>query len=264
VYQLISQGVLLQVGDEYPILKLTPVAWEVMRGQRSVRLVQPVRRKEDERPERSKAESVSWEGVNSELFEVLRGLRKQLADERKVPPYVIFSDATLRELARVRPKSQEGMRLIYGIGATKLADFGSRFFRLLDGHCHANGLSRDNASRPEPMPDLPRLGSRPNPQRELAFNLFRKGVGIEEVAQQTGRERSTLFGYLEEYVREECPPTVAAWVRDELYHQIAAAVRQVGNDRLKPIYLALGERVSYDDIRIVRAHLMARNAAQHT
>src|SRR5262249_3893395 len=114
-----------------------------------------------------------------------------------------------------------------------------------------------------PARDLPRLGSRPNPQRELAFNLFRRGVGIEEVARQTGRERSTLYGYLEEYVREERPPTLAAWVPDELYQQVAAATRRVGTDRLKPIYLALGERVSYDDIRIVRAHIVARAAALH-
>jgi ATP-dependent DNA helicase RecQ len=257
VYQLVGQGVLLQVGDEYPVLKLTPAAWEVMRGERSVRLRQPVRREKEERPEKSRADTVSWEGVDHDLFEALRGLRKELAEQRRVPPYVIFSDATLRELARVRPSSLERMRAVYGIGATKLADFGARFLHLLDTHCRARSLSRDNSSA-APAPSLPRLGVRPNPQRDLAFDLFRKGKGIDEVLQQTGRERRTLYGYLEEYVRGECPASVAPWVAAATYQQIAAAARQVGIGRLKPIYLALGERVSYEEIRIVRAHLLAQ------
>jgi len=215
-----------------------------------------VRLAKDERPEKSKADTVSWEGVDHGLFEALRELRKELAGQRRVPPYVIFSDATLRELARVRPSSLETMRAIYGVGSTKLADFGARFLQLLDRHCSAGALARDVALRIAASPELPKVGSRPNPQRVLAFALFRQGAGIDEVARQTGRERSTLFGYLEEFVREERPASVAPWVRDDLYQQIAAAAEKVGTERLKPIYLALAERASYDDIRIVRAHLV--------
>jgi ATP-dependent DNA helicase RecQ len=256
VYQLIGQNVLLQVGDEYPVLKLNAASWEVMRGERTVRLMQPVRRQKGERPEKSRADTVSWEGVDHELFEALRGLRKELAELRKVPPYVIFSDATLRELARVRPSSLEAMRAIYGIGATKLLNFGSRFLELLDAHCRRHSLSRDNMTAPR-APEPSRLSTRPNPARDLAFTWFRKETAIDEVAKQTGRERSTLYGYLEEYIRSERPASIAPWIAEELYQRIAAAARRVGLDRLKPIYLALGERVSYDDIRIVRAHLLA-------
>jgi ATP-dependent DNA helicase RecQ len=188
----------------------------------------------------------------------MRGLRKELADQRKVPPYVIFSDATLRELARVRPTSLDGMRLIYGVGATKLADFGGRFLQLLDRHCSTHGLSRDNAASVPRQPE--RSSSRLNPQRDQAFNLFRQGVTLDEVVRQTERGRATVCEYLDEFIREERPASVSPWVADDLYQQIAAATRQVGADRLKPIYLALGERVSYDDIRIVRAHLVARKA----
>jgi ATP-dependent DNA helicase RecQ len=264
IYQLISQNVLLQVGDEYPVLKLNEASWEVMRGERTVRLMQPVRRHKGERPEKSRADTVSWEGVDHELFEALRGLRKELAEQRKVPPYVIFNDATLRELARVRPSSLEAMRAIYGIGATKLLDFGGRFLQLLDAHCRRHSLSRDNAPAPLRAPEPPRVSSRPNPQRELALSLFRKGTALDEVARQTGRERSTLYGYLEEYLRAERPASIAPWIAEGLYQRIAAAARRVGLDRLKPIYLALGEKVSYDDIRIVRAHLLALRQAPLT
>ena len=100
VYQLIGQKVLMQVGDEYPLLQLNEASWEVMRGQRPVRLVRLVRRKKGERPEKSAAAEVSWEGVDAGLFEALRQLRLQLAQERGEKPYMVFGDAVLRELAR--------------------------------------------------------------------------------------------------------------------------------------------------------------------
>jgi ATP-dependent DNA helicase RecQ len=163
IHQLIGQGVLVQAGDEYPLLRLNPLSWEVMRGERKVRLVQPVRRKKGERPEKSKADTVSWEGVDQELFEALRGLRRELAEQRAVPPYVIFSDATLRELARVRPSSLERMRLVYGIGDAKLRDLGSRFLAIISSQCRERRLTRDQAVSPAKAPEPRKPSARPNP-----------------------------------------------------------------------------------------------------
>jgi ATP-dependent DNA helicase RecQ len=91
----------------------------------------------------------------------------------------------------------------------------------------------------------------------LAFQLFRQGIALEEIGRRTERGRSSISEYLDEFIRDVRPASVAAWVSDELYRRIADAARQVGTERLKPIYLALNEQVSYDDIRIVRAHLQA-------
>jgi ATP-dependent DNA helicase RecQ len=264
VYQLIGQGVLWQeeklsaVGDRFAILRLNPASWEVMKGQRRVRLVQPVRRKKGERPEKSKADTVSWEGVDSELFEALRGLRRRLAEERKVPPYVIFHDGVLRQLARVRPSSLARMRLLSGVGDAKLRDFGQRFLDEVDGHSRARGLSRDNAAAAPAGPAVERKPSaRPNPVRDQAFALFRQEAVIEDVMHQTGRARATVLDYLCDYIRETRPRSLAPWLSDALYQRVAAAARQVGMGQLKPIFLALGEKVSYDDIRLVVAHLTA-------
>jgi ATP-dependent DNA helicase RecQ len=143
VYQLLGQGVLAQVGDEYPVLKLNAHSWEVMRGQRSVRLIRLVRKKKGEKPQRSRTDTTSWEGVDRELFEVLRTLRRRLAEERQVPPYVVFGDATLRELARVRPSTAERMRRVYGVGDAKLRDFGEAFLGAILTHCEEHQLSQD-------------------------------------------------------------------------------------------------------------------------
>jgi ATP-dependent DNA helicase RecQ len=256
VYQLIGQGALVQAGDEYPLLRLNPASWEVMRGERKVRLVQPVRRKKGDRPEKSKADTVSWEGVDQELFESLRGLRREIAEKRALPPYVIFSDATLRELARMRPSSLERMRLVYGIGDAKLRDLGNRFLAAIDAHCRERRLTRDQASSPFKAPEPRKPLPRPNPVRELAFDLFRKGTVVEDVMHQTGRGRSTVLDYLAEYIREERPASIAIWVIEELYQRVAEAARRVGTERLKPIFFELGEKVSYDDIRLVVAHMV--------
>ena len=105
------------------------------------------------------------------------------------------------------------------------------------------------------------LGPRPNAERDrlanLAFERFAQGDAIEDVMHQTQRSRSWCCDKLCEYIGEERPDSVRAWVADEVYQQVAAAAKKVGTDRLKPIHIELGEKVSYDEIRIVVAHLLA-------
>ena len=75
---------------------------------------------------------------------------------------------------------------------------------------------------------------------------------------QLNYARSTTVEYLAEYIRGEKPASISAWVSEDVVQRVTAAARQVGGERYKPIYLALGEKVPYDDIRLVVAHLQAR------
>ncbi len=150
MYQLISQEVLVQenldmgYGRSVPILKLNGGSWQVMRGQRTnIRLLKPAERKKGERAKQSRAETGSWDGVDRDLFESMRELRRQLADDRRVPPYIIFPDSTLRELARIRPSTLEKMRTVSGIGDSKLRDLGQTFLDLIVTHCRNAKLSLD-------------------------------------------------------------------------------------------------------------------------
>jgi ATP-dependent DNA helicase RecQ len=231
-----------------------------MRGKRSVRLVQLVRRKKGEGPEKSKADTRSWEGVDRGLFEALRGLRREVAAERQVAPFLVFSDATLRELARQRPSTPENMRPVYGVGEVKLRAFGTRFLALVVEHCRQHNLPLDvvkAGETPAPPEKAPR--ERSGVRRALAFDLFRRGRTVEAVMENMGVSRGTVVGYLAEFIREERPASLAPWVADAVYQRVVAAARQFGTERMKPIYLALGEQVSYDDIRLVLADLQARS-----
>jgi ATP-dependent DNA helicase RecQ len=194
--------------------------------------------------------------VDRGLFEEMRGLRKELADQRQVPPYVIFSDATLREMARMRPSSLERMRLVYGVGETKLREYGERFLQVILSHGREYGVALDQKGSAPKTASSPPVRS--SPTRDLAWSLFRQGAAVENVVHQTNRGRATVFEYLCDYVRQERPASLSAWVADVVYQRVVAAARQHGTERLKPIFLALGEQVPYDEIRLVLTHLQAK------
>ncbi|HEX2477212.1 MAG TPA: RecQ family ATP-dependent DNA helicase, partial [Lacipirellulaceae bacterium] len=120
--QLVNQNFLRKAG-EYNVLQLTEAGWQVLRGEQTPRLLKPAARREKEKQSRAALES--WEGVDRDLFERLRIYRRRKADERGVPPFIIFSDATLRDVARVRPTTLEQLPSIHGIGAKKLAEYGA-------------------------------------------------------------------------------------------------------------------------------------------
>ncbi len=130
IEQLTSQGLLRQTDDQYPVLKLTPLGLELLRKGASHPGLSLARQRRAERGRpstRSRVEAESWQGVDRGLFERLRALRLEIARSRNLPPYVIFHDTTLREMARVRPESLEALRGIYGVGERKAAELGERF-----------------------------------------------------------------------------------------------------------------------------------------
>jgi ATP-dependent DNA helicase RecQ len=260
IYQLIGQEVLLQTEDEYPKLMLNEASWEVMRGQRTVRLVRYVRRKKGERPQASQSAVDSWEGVDQELFEQLRLIRREFATLRQVAAFQIFGDKTLRELASLRPSSLEAMRLIYGVGEAKLRDFGERFLTAIRTHCAKKGIAQDvRVARVQQQELLPRgeasAPTRLSPRQQELFVLFREKLVVEDVMHQTSLARGTVCDYLAGFIRLERPASLEPWVDEDTYKVVSAAIAEVGADKLKPIFVKLEEKVPYDVIRLVVAHV---------
>ncbi|MCH7870966.1 MAG: HRDC domain-containing protein, partial [Planctomycetes bacterium] len=109
--------------DDRPVLSLNDASWEVMRGNRRVSLIRP----KATVVTRTRGAVASWEGGDRGLFEHLRGVRRELADERGAPAFVIFGDASLRDMARTKPDSPEAFRQVHGVGEAKLQQFGTRF-----------------------------------------------------------------------------------------------------------------------------------------
>lgn len=136
--QLIGQGALeqenlkLSTGTTVRVIALNPESWKVMRGESSAKLLASLPSSGSKR--KPKIEK-SWDGVDQQLFEVLRTLRRELATERKWQAYMVFSDATLREMARVKPSNLEDLHKISGVGAAKLQQFGPQFLDAIQTHC---------------------------------------------------------------------------------------------------------------------------------
>jgi ATP-dependent DNA helicase RecQ len=131
IYQLVNQGFLEQTNDIYPVLHLTEASRALMRGTAEVRLRQPVvTRSKSSKKERARL-PLDTSLYDRDLFEALRAWRRAEAQERGVPPYVIFGDRTLRELARAMPSTLTELRGIYGIGDAKLEAFGSALLEII-------------------------------------------------------------------------------------------------------------------------------------
>jgi len=127
IEQLVDGGFLLREGDPYPILRLSSTGAALLRGRATCALYREVTPPRGRRRERTSLRDSFTVPGSAELFDVLRELRLRIARERGVPPYVVFHDTTLRELAERRPGTFQDLQSIYGIGARKAADFGDAF-----------------------------------------------------------------------------------------------------------------------------------------
>lgn len=131
---LIHQGILDRTTDGYGILKLNPRSWEVMGRRRQVEIAIAQKRNIDIQT-RSLAAEIEM------LFDHLRQLRKTIADEQLIPPYMVFPDATLRAMAQQRPVTLEALLEISGVGNHKLSRYGKRFVNAIRNYCEEQGLS---------------------------------------------------------------------------------------------------------------------------
>jgi ATP-dependent DNA helicase RecQ len=137
IEQLTALGLLLQTDDAYPVIKLTARGLELLKNETSfpgLRLARQRPPRKDTARVRSRVEAESWQDVDRNLFDRLRAVRLEIARSRGVPPYVIFHDATLREMARLRPRSLDALLQVKGVGTRKAEDLGDVFLTAIREH----------------------------------------------------------------------------------------------------------------------------------
>jgi ATP-dependent DNA helicase RecQ len=125
---LLHQGLIDEAQDGYSVLSLNALSWPVLRGERPVSIARAVK------PARRSKEGTRASSTNDSLFERLRTLRKRLADENGLPPYVIFHDSTLREMAEHMPQDLDQFAALPGVGQAKLARYGEQFVAAVREH----------------------------------------------------------------------------------------------------------------------------------
>jgi ATP-dependent DNA helicase RecQ len=140
IEQLITRGFLQRTSGDYPIVELTASGVAMLKGQVAAEEVVLCRQPKASARSRSRSgrdaamgrvERESWEGVDRDLFDALRALRLEIARGRGVPPYVVFHDSTLREMARLKPATLSALLHVPGVGARKAEDFGQQFLEVI-------------------------------------------------------------------------------------------------------------------------------------
>jgi ATP-dependent DNA helicase RecQ len=247
---LLHQGLLEETTDGYAVLRLNARSWEVMRSQRSVYIALP-----------NQIESVTKEETASPvhvemLLERLRSLRKAIADEEEVPPYVVFSDASLQLMARRYPQTLSEFSKISGVGSYKLAKYGPQFTETIRSFCEEQGIPvQPDASTETVDADM----TAPTPPANVSrshfhtLELHQQGLSPTEIAESRGLRIGTVYDHLAILVEAGQAIDLDALVAVERQATIEEAMQQVGAESLRLIRDHLGELYDYNEIRLVRA-----------
>jgi ATP-dependent DNA helicase RecQ len=253
--ELVRLGLLFQNPDKFNIVELTDAGRVALKSRQKITLTRPVA---PAGPVKHRAGEIACDEV---LFETLRALRKQLADERALPPYIIFSDVSLRQMARFYPANGKNFSRVSGVGERKLREFGEIFLRAIAAHLQSNPrqvFADDFLQGAMPSASMPRKLSGLTGTVRETVHFFRQGRTIPEIAEVRGFAESTIYGHLEQALLAGEAIEVNTVVSAEAQRDIAAAFAKHGSVSLGSVVEALGGKYGYGECRIVRAALQLK------
>ncbi|WP_243156450.1 DNA helicase RecQ [Clostridium sp. C8-1-8] len=259
---LVSHRILAYDEGEYPVVRLNEKSMSVLRGEEEVWF-----------KEIQKAKKIV---EDNSLFEILRNLRREIASEEKVPPYIVFGDATLKEMSSRFPKNLEQLGDISGVGELKLNKYGERFVNTIARYLVENQLDVSfeykkkektvrsaSISKESDEKHLEKLIK----QKENASNkevkkksymitvdMLRDRLSLLSIAKEREITISTICSHLEQYVLEgneiDFQIDFTDFLSVDKEKLILEAVKEVGDEKLKPIKEKVADEISYDEIKI--------------
>jgi ATP-dependent DNA helicase RecQ len=249
--ELISLGYIAQSNGQFPVVVLTDKSREVLKGNINVELTKT-------KAWEAKSRSASGQPAQphlKDLFERLKQVRTALARLDNVPPYVVFSDATLVELATYLPQTREEMKRIAGVGDLKLQKYGHQFLGAITTYCKDSELGSRIDLKARTRDHKPRIkrGVDGTSTYDVSLRLFKSGMTIEEIADTRKLSRSTIENHLVGFI-----PTGEVILNDFVpAHKIQAIedaiARCGGPTQLTPIKEILGGNYTYGEIKAVLA-----------
>ncbi len=250
IRELAQQGYLSITQDQYPIVKLTEKSNTVLKGQEKVYL--------------HKIHEIEIIGGDEKvydhdevLFGRLRVLRKRLADEQNIPPYLIFPDTTLIDMAKYYPQTMEQFVKIKGVGEQKLKAYGEKFLNIIKPYAEERALAYiptiTKSKRKSP-------GSKQQGDSAAeSVRLFKSGMSLQEISDMRGFALTTIAQHLENAYLQGEDLDFSKLVNPEKFEVIKRAIDEVGRQLLKPIKDKLGDEYSYEEIRFARAILIRKD-----
>ena len=257
---LIARGYLQQTEGEYPTIKLTAKSEDVLKGRVKVELVKTKTLEEPTRARGTQAE-VDYE---RDLYADLKELRRTIADNANVPPYIILGDATLIEMAAYLPQTLDELKKISGFGDVKLQRYGYEFLNRVTDYTRRKNLSsrislkqpkRERKTSSRPVKD--NEGSYKNTY-QVTLDMHRQGNSINEIAEQRKMAPTTIASHLAQFV-ETGDLNVEDFVPRPKIEHLKNLIDKYGYMSLKTIKENAGEDITYNDIKFVVSSILAVN-----
>ncbi len=233
-------------------LQITPAGERALRGER---VFAPA-----ETRTRHTVGAAQTQTYDAGLFQKLRLLRKQLADEAGVPPFVIFSDRSLIQMAVHLPQSSEEFLAVQGVGQRKLERYGDAFLDVIRTHRAEEGPT-ELVTVPVDVPSF--ISSTPGKRRhELVGEAFAAGATVAELQQAYGVQRGTILGHLYNFMSaggrlEPEQVREASGLTTEQQDRVLAVFDEHGDEHLTPVFEALDGTVDYEELRVMRLYRMS-------
>ncbi|MCP3761206.1 DNA helicase RecQ [Domibacillus sp. A3M-37] len=230
---LISQELIGVEQKQFPTIFVTEQGRDVLLGKQAVMRKEAVRTKKI--------------ATDDPLFDVLRALRKEIAENAGVPPFVIFSDNTLHDMCAKLPMDEEDFLTVSGVGESKMAKYGEAFLQEIKAYSEANP-ERQKDLTAEPVAAAPKKKSVNSYLDTL--ELHQKGMSAEAIAVERELTVSTVENHLIQCMEEGLNVNLDLLVPSTYYEALQKAVKEAGADRLKPIKELVPEDVTYGMIKV--------------
>jgi ATP-dependent DNA helicase RecQ len=242
--QMLNSGVMDIAYDEGHAYKLNNASWAILKEGRKVQLVRYKAFEERQaiREAEVPKEKTKKEIIRDALFERLRELRKRLADDKNLPPFVIFSDATISDMSQKKPLTQAEMLNVSGVGEMKYQQYGEIFLREI-------------ASFLKTVPGVNSASLGINTY-EFTFKLYQEGNTVEEIAEIRGLNTGTVVSHLSKLYEEGKPINPWAFINQSEYREILGAAKAMGvkkGDGMKALFEAMDMKYGYDKIKVAFA-----------
>lgn len=231
--QILNLGFIDIAYDENYALKFTESSKKVLSGDIKVNLIDAKKYK-TLIEENIKKQSVKPKSVNDDLFEYLRELRKALADGENIPPYMVFGDATLEQMAKERPITENHMKRISGVGEKKFQMYGDTFINAIFEFTKGQGTE----------------GNIKNATYVQTYDLYKQSLSIEEIATKRDLSEATICSHLAYLYENNYDIDLYKFVELKEMNQIFNTVKKLGKDaKLKEIFDSLDGKINYNKIK---------------
>ena len=243
---LLDKGMLRKTSSEYATLGVTAEGKRFLSSRETLTLSRRKKQESVRESGISRGGASDTSGYDGGLFEELRSLRRRMACEKRVPPYVVFGDATLQQMAHFIPQNLNSLSRISGVGAVKLKQYGEEFLAVICEYARAHGLS-DRLETTTAERDIAPRDSRSNrrtPTHKVTKRLLEQGHSIQETARQRSLLSNTIVAHIEMLVKEgealDLEPHLPPSSR---INRIQNAFAEVGSSRLGPCQKITGRRL---------------------